>query len=180
MTERNNAAQSAGLIDKVKRGAVSQLNTQKNRATDGISSVVQAVRQSTGRLREEHGTIAGYVDEAASQVDRFASDLKQKDAQELLQDAQRFARRNPAVFVGSAFAVGLLAARFFKSSRERNGRETWSGQTNYGGLHRSGGRGLSAPTAYGGPVASTRTPGSTTAATPSARRTAADDPSERL
>jgi hypothetical protein len=108
-------------MDKVKDGAVSQLNTQKDRATDGIGSVVQAVRQSTQQLRDQrHDTIAQYVDEAAAQLERFSNALREKHIGELLDDAQRFARRNPALFIGGAFAVGLFSARFFKSSRDRD------------------------------------------------------------
>jgi hypothetical protein len=39
--------------------------------------------------------------------------------------AQRLAQRRPAVFVGSAFGIGLLAARFFKSSPPENHEETY-------------------------------------------------------
>jgi hypothetical protein len=42
--------------------------------------------------------------------------LRKKDVQQLMQDAQRLARRQPALFIGSAFALGLVAARFLKSS----------------------------------------------------------------
>ena len=34
----------------------------------------------------------------------------------MARDAESYARRNPAVFLGSAFVLGILAARFFKSS----------------------------------------------------------------
>ena len=46
-----------------------------------------------------------------------APDLTIADVDELVGDVQRLARRQPAVFVGSAFAVGLISARFLKSSR---------------------------------------------------------------
>jgi len=122
MEQRNDSAGTSGLMDKVRNGAAAQLSTQKDRATDGIGSVVQAVRQSTQHLRDtQHDTIAQYVDEAAGQLERFSNRLKEKNVGELLQDAQRFARRNPGVFIGSAFAIGLLSARFLKSSRERDG-----------------------------------------------------------
>ena len=49
----------------------------------------------------------------------FSERLKNKDVTELLNDAQRLARRQPALFVGGAFALGLLGARFLKSSRRR-------------------------------------------------------------
>lgn len=121
MDQQNNAAGGAGLMNKVKQGAVSQLNTQKDRATSGIGSVASAVRQTMQPLRDsQQETMAHYVEQAAGQLDRFSNALKQKDVNELLGDAQRFARRNPAIFIGSAFAIGLVAARFFKSSSDRD------------------------------------------------------------
>src|SRR5947208_1006616 len=126
MDRRNNSAGGAGLVDQVKGGAGSQLSTQKDKATDGIGSVVQAVRQSTQQLRDQqHDTIAQYVDEAAAQLERFSNTLREKNVSELFDEAQQFARRNPALFIGGAFALGLLSARFFKSSRDRSGNASW-------------------------------------------------------
>jgi hypothetical protein len=116
----NSTGNGGGLMDRVRQGANSQLSSQKNKATDGIGTVAQAVRQTTQHLRDQqHDTIARYVDEAANQLERVSNQLRDKDVGELMQDAQRFARRRPAVFIGSAFAIGLLGARFLKSSRER-------------------------------------------------------------
>jgi hypothetical protein len=126
MADANNSPGGAGFMDKVKDGAVSQLTRQKDRTSDGIGSVVSAVRQSTHQLRDEqHDTLAEYVDEAAGQLERFSNGLKEKNIGELLEDAQQFARRNPALFVGGAFALGILSARFFKSSHDRNGAGDW-------------------------------------------------------
>jgi hypothetical protein len=120
MNDLNNSTGGTRLMDRVRQGATTQLSTQKNKATDGIGSVAQAVRQTTQHLRNsQHDTIARYVDEAANQLERVSNRLREKDVGELLRDAQQFARRRPAVFIGSAFAIGLLGARFLKSSRER-------------------------------------------------------------
>jgi hypothetical protein len=128
MEDVNSNNASAGLMGKLKDGAVSQLNTQKNRATDGIGSVAQAVRQGTQQLRDQqHDVIARYVEDAASRIDRFANSLRERDVNDLLSDAQRFARRNPALFIGSAFAVGLVSARFLKSSRPNGNGGSSSG-----------------------------------------------------
>src|SRR4051812_32321087 len=179
MDGRNNAAGGAGIMDKVKDGAVSQLNTQKDRATEGIGSVAQAVRQSTQQLRDgQHDTIAQYVEQAASQLDKFANTLRQRDAGELMQDAQRFARRNPALFIGSAFAAGLITARFFKSSRQ-NGSSDWQSRTNvdaiYGGSAQRGyatGTAVPSPIGTGGTAGTSRTGASTgTTSTPVTSRT---------
>ena len=116
MEQRNNTS-GTGLMDRVKSSAATQLGAQKDRATDGIGSVAQAVRQSSQQLRDQqHGTIAQYVEQAADQLERFATRLKDRDIGDLARDAQDLARRRPALFVGSAFALGLLSARFLKSS----------------------------------------------------------------
>lgn len=127
MDDLNNATGGTGIMDRVRQGANTQLSTQKNKATDGISNVAQAVRQTTQQLRDNrHDTIARYVDEAANQLERVSNQLRNKDIGELMRDAQQFARRRPAVFIGSAFAIGLLGARFLKSSRDRQANEAAS------------------------------------------------------
>ncbi len=119
--EPGGTASESGMADKVRARAAAQLNTQKDRATDGIGSVAQAVRDTTQHLRErQHETVAQYVEQAANQLERFSTSLKNKDVGELVEDAQRLARRQPALFVGSAFALGLVGARFFKSSRSND------------------------------------------------------------
>lgn len=154
---RNENNQSAGLMDKVRNGAASQLGVQKDRVTEGVSSVAQAVRQSTQQLRDnQHETIAQYVEQTVDRVERFAERMKEKDANELVRDAQQFARRNPAVFVAAAFGVGIVAARFLKSSgrpgsissgdwRERTGGGTYTPAAQ---SYRPGGADISASTPF--------------------------------
>jgi ElaB/YqjD/DUF883 family membrane-anchored ribosome-binding protein len=126
---RNQTGGDGGLMDKLRSGAASQLGAQKDRATDGVSSVTHAVRQSTQQLRDtHHETIAQYVEQAVDRVERFADQLKHKDVNEMVRDAQQFARRNPAVFVGAAFGIGVVAARFLKSS-SRDGSTGTGGVT---------------------------------------------------
>jgi HAMP domain-containing protein len=108
-----------GIADRIRESATAQLSTQKDRATDGIGSVAQAVRGTTQQLREQqHETVARYVEQAADQLEKFSTTLKEKDVSELMRDAQALARRQPALFIGAAFAVGLVGARFLKSSAD--------------------------------------------------------------
>jgi hypothetical protein len=123
---------SRGIVGKVKEQANSRLSSQKDRALDSLSGVTQAVKQTTQQLRDnQHDIIARYIEQAADQIERFSTNLKNKDVGELVEDAQRFARRQPAIFVGSAFALGLLGARFLKSSAPPEYRSEY-GQTQYG------------------------------------------------
>jgi ElaB/YqjD/DUF883 family membrane-anchored ribosome-binding protein len=117
------------MVDRARSSAADQLNTQKTRATDGIGSVAQAIRQSTQHLRDQqHETIAGYVEQAADQLDKLSQQLREKDINEMLSDAQQFARRQPAMFVGAAFAVGLIGARFLKSSNDNREETEYTGK----------------------------------------------------
>ena len=127
--------QPTGIVDRVKQSATEQLTNQKDRGIDALAGVAQAVRSSTQRLRDEkHDTIASYVDRAADQIDSWSRRLKEKDIDELLTDVQQLARRQPAVFIGSAFALGLVGARFLKSSQQNEyGYGSESRRSLYGG-----------------------------------------------
>ena len=115
------------FVGRVRERAGERMTEQKNRATDSMTAVAHVVRETTTRLRtEQHESIAEYVDRGAEQLERFSEYLRNKDAAELWREAQSYARRRPAVFVGSAFVMGLLAARFLKSSSPaRSHRPSW-------------------------------------------------------
>jgi hypothetical protein len=101
----------------LKDRAAAQANTQKMRATLGLDSVADAVRQTGRQLRDQQqGTVADVVERAAAQIDRFSAHLDERDVAELVGDVERLARRQPAAFIGGSFAIGLLAARFLRSS----------------------------------------------------------------
>jgi hypothetical protein len=118
-TTNSDAGTGSGIVDRVRERATAQLSSQKDRATDGLGSVAQAVRQSTQHLRDnKQDAIANYVEKAADQIDRFSTQIRNRDVGELVNEVQRFARRQPALFVGSAFAIGVIGARFLKSSSD--------------------------------------------------------------
>ena len=130
-----NSTNTDGIVGKVREQAKTQLSSQKDRATDGLGSVAQAVRQTTQQLRDnQNDTVARYAEQAADQIERFSERLRNKDVGELMNDAQQLARRQPAMFVGGAFALGLLGARFLKSSSpdSRDSYGSYGGERGYG------------------------------------------------
>src|SRR5690606_40974563 len=107
-------------------------------------------------------TAARAAEQAAGQIARLSQGLKNKDVGELMNDAQRLARRQPALFVGGAFTLGLLGARFLKSSQERNRGYDYSSGRDYasgGGFAERGQSGTRTPAtnAYGNRVPSAAT-----------------------
>jgi hypothetical protein len=84
------------------------------------------------------GFAAGYIERAAGGVEQAAGYLREHEVQELVADVEGFARRQPAWFVAGAFALGLLGARFLKSSRQAmahdgGGSGQWDGAAYQGG-----------------------------------------------
>jgi hypothetical protein len=117
--------QAGQLADQAREQATTRLEDQKDRATGGLGTVADAVRQTGQQLRQQdQGAVAQYVEGAANQIERLAGYLRGRDVTELIDEVEDFARRQPMVFLGGAFALGLLGARFLKSS----GRAARQGQ----------------------------------------------------
>lgn len=105
------------LQERVKQQAVSGLSSQKSVAADSLHSIAEALRTTERQLRtQDQGTIAEYANNAASQVDRFSNYLRESDLGDMVGEVERLARRQPAVFLGGAFFLGLLGARFLRTS----------------------------------------------------------------
>jgi ElaB/YqjD/DUF883 family membrane-anchored ribosome-binding protein len=122
-----------GLLDKAKdtagqayematEHAASKLEEQKATLTSGLSSVAGSIKQVGESLREadEQTPIteltANYGERLAGGVEQLASYFEENDLRAMASDVEKFARKNPLVFLGGAFALGILAARFLKSS----------------------------------------------------------------
>ena len=107
--------------DRIRERAMAQLSTQKDRLSAGLGNVASAARQSTQMLRErEHGAIAEYVDKAADGVDRFSTRLRARSVDDIVTDVGRAARKQPALFVGTAVAIGIIGARLVQMRNQRN------------------------------------------------------------
>jgi len=117
------AQQAAGqVVDQARQQVSSRLVGQKDRAAEGLISVAHALRQTSQQLREQdQQAVTGYIESAASQVERISNYLKHNDLGGLIDDVEHFARRQPALFLGGTFVLGLLGARFLKSSRPPTG-----------------------------------------------------------
>lgn len=108
------------LAGQARHQASSQLASQKDRVADSLGGVAQRLRQTGHQMSDQDDMgLTRYVDRAASQVESFSTYLRQNDIGSLVDDVERFARREPAIFFGGAFLLGLLGARFMKSSRPR-------------------------------------------------------------
>lgn len=112
--------------------AQSKIERGKADAAVTLSSVAASLLNSGMQLRDDQQAMAGeYVERAARQIERAAHYMQTADLREVVDQVEDFARRRPAVFIGSAFAAGLLAARFLKSSRTAPRRAADTAPENY-------------------------------------------------
>jgi len=112
------AKEAVGQVaGQAKEQVTSRLSSQKNQAAQSLGGVAHALRLTGQQLREQdQAGVTTYIDQVASQVEQFSNYIEQHDVGELVGGVERFARRQPALFLGGAFVLGLLGARFLKSS----------------------------------------------------------------
>jgi len=143
------------VVDQAKEQATSRMDDRKDQFATSFGSVADALRQASNHLRQnEQAPIAQYADKAAERVEQWANNLRGKDVQEIMRDVEDYARRQPALFLGGAFVVGLLAARFLKSTGNRDEGQSdgrgYQGFEGYRGAYRGYGPSSYRSGGYGG------------------------------
>jgi hypothetical protein len=114
--------QAKNTFQQARDRASSSLGESKSQIADQFGTVADALRRTTEHLRsEDQQRIAGLTETIARQVDQLANYLRSKDARAMKQDLENLARRQPALMLGGALVLGLIGARFLKSSER--GRE---------------------------------------------------------
>jgi ElaB/YqjD/DUF883 family membrane-anchored ribosome-binding protein len=112
--------QAKSSFRQARDSAGTSLNQSRSQAADKITGIAQAVRGTSERLRSDNQPgVANLTDSLADQVERLSSYLRDRDFGEVRRDLEQFARRQPAVAVGVALALGMLGARFIKSSQRK-------------------------------------------------------------
>lgn len=103
--------------EQVTQRVESGLDRGKARAADTLGGVAQTLLQSSQQLRQQQPQLGDYAERAAREMQRFSDYLQRADVHELVDRAEDVARRQPALFLGGMFALGLVGARFLRSSR---------------------------------------------------------------
>lgn len=107
------------VVDKARDQVKSQAATQKDRVSSALEDVAQALLLTSRQLRTQgQDHIGNYGDRAAEQVTRASTYLKQRDLDQVVREAADFTRSRPALVVGTAVTLGVLLARFLKSSAQ--------------------------------------------------------------
>ncbi|MEZ0496676.1 hypothetical protein [Sphingomonas sp. IW22] len=91
----------------------------KAKATGAINDLARMMEDAAGQVDEKLGSQYGdYARSAAQSLGGFASQIDQKDIDELLEDVRGFVRKSPAIAIGTAAALGFVIARVVKAGVE--------------------------------------------------------------
>lgn len=102
----------AQATDKIRTLA----DTGKDRAIGGLDQLSQMIQDAAGQVDDKLGAQYGdYARSAAGAVSNFSGQIRDKDVEELLEDARAFVRKSPGVAIGVAAALGFALARIVQS-----------------------------------------------------------------
>lgn len=135
---------STSLSDAASNVAGEAGKTIEQTAADGMSQVsdilrqvADAARQASQNLQTEQPQVGRFISAGADKLDEAASYVGQHRPSEMMDGAQSFARRQPAVVIGGGLVAGLLLGRVLRNAGGRSWEGTQSGQDWYGTSYRS-------------------------------------------
>jgi len=128
-------SQTTEAVAGMKEQAGTVFTEQRDRAVMGLTSLAEAFRQAGQTLADQAsdspaGAIGPFVDQLASRLEDSADFLKGKDVKQLVTEAETMAKRQPMLFAGVLFSVGVVGARLLKGTMgAMSDSESSSGQT---------------------------------------------------
>lgn len=122
--------------------ARSQAEEQKEHLSSGLRSMAGALRRGGEELPEDQRQYGRFLDVVADRAEDASHYLEDRDVESLTREVRTFARDHAPVFLGGAFTLGMMGARFLKSSPRDTGFDGGEyGQGSTGGGYSRGGVG---------------------------------------
>ena len=129
--------EAAEIVTKVKTEAADMVTTRVARRQEQsameLTSIANVLREKGEEL--DGSLFAPIIGRAADQMDRASDYLKDASLKDVVRSTESLARREPLLFIGGAFTLGVLCARFLRSSAHHEQAEQPSG-VNAGGTVR--------------------------------------------
>ncbi len=108
-----------------------QLDQRSTQAGEQVQAMGHALQSGVEQLRSEGKDVpAKMVAQVAQRAEDLGAYLQSAQADRMLMDLERFARRRPWVTAGAGVFAGFVASRFVKASADRryeNSRSTGGG-----------------------------------------------------
>ena len=130
------AEQTKEAAKELRDSAAHSFSDSKGQLAKQIGGLAKAFRSGSDALRDEKmDDFAHFSDSAAERLEDLSSHLGDRGTDELFGDLQRVARERPVLFMGSLLTIGVLSARFLRSSQSHSNSYTES-NSRYRGYER--------------------------------------------
>jgi hypothetical protein len=107
------------MADRAKEQGRTMFDEQKVSAAGTVDSAANAFRNTAQQLQGEGNAQTGrYVEMFADQLQSFGEQLRNKNLDTLIRDAENLGRRSPGTFLAGSMIAGFVLARFMKSSAD--------------------------------------------------------------
>jgi hypothetical protein len=111
------ATESAGhLAERAADIGIQQADRGREMAADGIDKLARTVRRVSTDMQTDQPQVANAALSAADQAEKLAQYLRETDARQIISNVEDTARRQPLLFIGGAFLLGLAASRLVKAA----------------------------------------------------------------
>jgi hypothetical protein len=111
------ATESAGqLAGRAADIGLQQADRGREVAAESIDKLARSVRRVSTDMQTDQPQIANAAITAADQATRVAEYLRTTDTREMISTVEDAARRQPLLFVGGAFVLGVVVSRFIKAA----------------------------------------------------------------
>ncbi len=109
----------AEFKERGRRKAEGILTGGKEKLAQGLENSAEAFRKMGDHFRDtRHAPMGDYAFRVSDGFDKASDYLSERSVKDISRDMETKARRQPLLVIGGAFLMGLVAARFIKSSRD--------------------------------------------------------------
>ena len=113
--------EAAGLGSTIKQGLSAQVDQQKKGIADRIGAIAERTQRAADDLRDQEAWLGNLLGRGARELEHIASDIRDNDMQSIIGSAEGFARRQPALFMGAAVALGFALTRVVRAGPAASG-----------------------------------------------------------
>jgi hypothetical protein len=115
-TGKEAGQRASDLVERSADIGFTQADRGLDRAATGVESVADSIRRVSVDMESEQPQMAEFASTAADQAAALAGYLRENDVRQIVGNVENFARRQPLLFIGGAFLLGMAASRFIKAA----------------------------------------------------------------
>ncbi len=106
------------VIERGREAAMSKVTEGADRARTSAENTTSALRRAAGDIEQDTPLLGAGLRRAADWLEQASGHLGQGDLNQVVDNLNTFARRQPALFLGASLAAGFLIARLGKTAME--------------------------------------------------------------